>query len=70
MLRSFDLERNVFCLLLAGFLLVVLPDPKDRGNTFLRNVSQVLLHYTASPPRRNYSLKRVIIRCFGFVKIR
>jgi hypothetical protein len=41
-----------FCLLFAGYLLGLLFDPEDGGDTFLRKVSEFLPDYTALHFRR------------------
>jgi hypothetical protein len=38
-------------LFLAGFLFVILFNPEDEGNTFLRNVDERIPDYTVSHPR-------------------
>jgi hypothetical protein len=42
------------CQLLAGFLLDLLLEPEDGGNTFLWNIGALLPDYTVLRPRRWY----------------
>jgi hypothetical protein len=46
------------CLLHAGFLLDLLFNSEDGGNTFFQNITEFLLDYTASYPKRQYASNR------------
>jgi hypothetical protein len=47
--------RATYCLSFLCFLLGLLFDPEGGANTFLRNVGELLLDYTALHPTRQYS---------------
>jgi hypothetical protein len=48
-------QSKASCLLLDGCLLELLFAPEDGGSMFLRNISKLLLDYTASHTERYYS---------------
>jgi hypothetical protein len=47
-------KKAACCQLLPHYCFGIFFDPEAGGNTFLQNVSELLLHFKASHPRRYY----------------